>query len=189
MKRIINLIYFQFSVFLGFFWPFDFFFPLLGFSLLRYSLLVTSLLCLVTPLFGACSLLKTLKNSNVFTMKLGLNLGLSHYNCLVLWSVSSHAVLLIPLIDMGKICINHFFNFLWCTRLSAKPVCKQKNITLTPTPFRSTKMFKLVEIFVSFGTKIPTFLNISVLLKGIGLSAIFLALRFSIMPALIFNLK
>ena len=54
-------------------------------------------------------------NSNVFTMKLGLHLGFSHYNCLVLWSVSSHAVLLIPLIVMGKICINHFFNFLRCT--------------------------------------------------------------------------
>ena len=31
------------------FLPFEIFFPLLGFSLLRYSLLVTLLLCLVTP--------------------------------------------------------------------------------------------------------------------------------------------
>ena len=45
-------------------------------------------------------------NSNVFAMELGLNLGLSHYYCLVLGSVSPHAVLLIPLIDMGKTCRN-----------------------------------------------------------------------------------
>ena len=41
-----------------------------------------------------------------------------------------------------------------------------------------------------FRDKIPTFLNISVFLKIVGLSAIFLVLRFSIMPsALILNLK
>ena len=41
-----------------------------------------------------------------------------------------------------------------------------------------------------FRDKIATFLNISVLLKIVGLSAIFLVLRFSILPsALILNLK
>ena len=44
-------------------------------------------------------------NSKVFAMELGLSLGLSHYDCLVLGSVSPHAVFLIPLIDLGKICI------------------------------------------------------------------------------------
>ena len=38
-----------FSIFF-FFFTYGIFFPLLGFSLLRYSLLVTPLLCLVTPL-------------------------------------------------------------------------------------------------------------------------------------------
>ena len=42
---------------------------------------------------------------------------------------------------------------------------------------------------ISFGTKIPTFLNTSVLLKGVRISAIFLVLRLAMMPALIFNLK
>ena len=36
----------------------SFFFPLLGFSLLRYLLLVTSLLCLVTPLIQAGNILQ-----------------------------------------------------------------------------------------------------------------------------------
>ena len=46
------LLLFFFLVFFYFFYflPMEFFFPLLGFSLLRYSLLVTPLLCLVTPL-------------------------------------------------------------------------------------------------------------------------------------------
>ena len=42
---------------------------------------------------------------------------------------------------------------------------------------------------ISFGTKIPTFLNTSVLLKGVRISAIFLVLRLAMMPALILNLK
>jgi len=42
---------------------------------------------------------------------------------------------------------------------------------------------------ISFRTKIPIFLNISVLLKVVGISVIFLVLRFLIMPALILNLK
>ena len=46
-----------------------------------------------------------------------------------------------------------------------------------------------VLMSISFGTKIPTFLTTSVLLKGVSISAIFLVLRFSIMPALILNLK
>ena len=46
-----------------------------------------------------------------------------------------------------------------------------------------------VLISVSFGTKIPTFLNISVLLKVVGISLMFLLLRFLIMPALILDLK
>ena len=45
------------------------------------------------------------------------------------------------------------------------------------------------HVFISFGTKIPMFLNISVLLKVVGISVIFLDLRFSIMSALILNLK
>ena len=40
--------YFFFIIFI-FFFTYGIFFPLLGFSLLRYSLLVTPLLCLVTP--------------------------------------------------------------------------------------------------------------------------------------------
>ena len=44
-----------------------------------------------------------------------------------------------------------------------------------------------VLMSISFGTKIPTFLNTSVLLKGVRISAIFLVLRLSIMPALILN--
>ena len=40
-----------------------------------------------------------------------------------------------------------------------------------------------VLMSISFGTKIPTFLNTSVLLKGVRISAIFLVLRLSIMPA------
>jgi len=42
---------------------------------------------------------------------------------------------------------------------------------------------------ILFGTKIPTFSNISVLLKVVGISVIFVVLRFVIMPALILNLK
>ena len=46
-----------------------------------------------------------------------------------------------------------------------------------------------VLMSISFGTKIHTFLNISGLLKVVGISMIFLVLRLSIMPALILNLK
>ena len=46
-----------------------------------------------------------------------------------------------------------------------------------------------VLMIISFRTKIPTFLNTSVLLKRVRISAIFLVLRLSIMPALILNLK
>ena len=42
---------------------------------------------------------------------------------------------------------------------------------------------------ISFGTKIPTFLNILVLLKVVGISVISLVLRFSIMPALTLSSK
>ena len=41
-----------------------------------------------------------------------------------------------------------------------------------------------VLMSISFGTKIPTFLNILVLLKVVGMSVISLVLRFPIMPAL-----
>ena len=44
--------YYFFSIFI-FFFTYGIFFPLLGFSLLRYSLLVTPLLCLVTPVTGS----------------------------------------------------------------------------------------------------------------------------------------
>ena len=76
---------------------------------------------------------------------------------------------------------------------------KTRDITLIPTIFRSTKMFKnvvkpidiLTHVLMSiyFGTKIPTFLNILVLLKIVGISVISLVLRFSIMPALTLNSK
>ena len=46
-----------------------------------------------------------------------------------------------------------------------------------------------VLMSISFGTKIPTFLNILVLLKVVGISVISLVLRFSIMPALTLSLK
>ena len=46
--------YYYFSIF--FFFTYGIFSPLLGFSLLRYSLLVTPLLCLVTPLHRHYSL-------------------------------------------------------------------------------------------------------------------------------------
>ena len=46
-----------------------------------------------------------------------------------------------------------------------------------------------VLMSISFGTKIPTFLNTSVFLKGVRISVIFLVLRLSIMPAHILNLK
>ena len=46
-----------------------------------------------------------------------------------------------------------------------------------------------VLMSISFGTKIPTFLNILVLLKVVGISVISLVLRFSIMVALTLNLK
>ena len=78
---------------------------------------------------------------------------------------------------------------------------KTKNITLIPTTCRSTEKFKNVGIFVpkemlivtrvlkwhvntrvnerlSRG-KIPTFFNISVLLNVVGVSVMFLVLRFS----------
>ena len=48
-----------------------------------------------------------------------------------------------------------------------------------------TRMFKSI----SFGTKLRTFLNASVLLKGVRISAIFLVLRVSIMSTLILNLN
>ena len=46
-----------------------------------------------------------------------------------------------------------------------------------------------IKMSISFGTHIPTFLNILVLLKVVEISVIFLVLRFSIMPALTLNLK
>ena len=46
-----------------------------------------------------------------------------------------------------------------------------------------------VLMSISFGTKIPTFLNILVLLKVVGISVISLVLRFSIMPALTLSSK
>ena len=46
-----------------------------------------------------------------------------------------------------------------------------------------------VLMSISFGTKIPTFLNTLVLIKGVRISAIFLVLRLSIMPAHILTLK
>ena len=46
-----------------------------------------------------------------------------------------------------------------------------------------------VLMSISFGTKIPTFLNMSMLQKTVGISVIFLVLRFSIILALILNLK
>ena len=46
-----------------------------------------------------------------------------------------------------------------------------------------------VLMSIYFGTKIPTFLNILVLLKIVGISVISLVLRFSIMPALTLNSK
>ena len=46
-----------------------------------------------------------------------------------------------------------------------------------------------VLISISFGTKIPTFLNILVLPKVVGISVISLVLRFSIMPALTLSSK
>ena len=48
---------------------------------------------------------------------------------------------------------------------------------------------KIYKVVISFGTKIPTFLNTSVLLKGVRISAIFLVLRLLIMPAYLLNLK
>ena len=46
-----------------------------------------------------------------------------------------------------------------------------------------------VFMSISFGTKIPTFLNILVFLKAVGISVISLVLRFSIMPALTLSSK
>ena len=46
-----------------------------------------------------------------------------------------------------------------------------------------------VLMSISFGTKIPTFLNILVLLKVVGISVISLVLRFSILPALTLSSK
>ena len=46
-----------------------------------------------------------------------------------------------------------------------------------------------VLMSISFGTKFPTFLNILVLLKVVGISVISLVLRFSIMPALTLSSK
>ena len=46
-----------------------------------------------------------------------------------------------------------------------------------------------VLMSISFGTKIPTFLNILVLLKVVGISVISLVLRFSIMPTLTLSSK
>ena len=58
---------------------------------------------------------------------------------------------------------------------------------------QAVKLFILVKpigilahvlMSISFGAKILTFLNISVLPKVIGISVIFLVFRFSIMPAI-----
>ena len=50
-------------------------------------------------------------------------------------------------------------------------------------------ILKRVLMSISFGTKISTFLNTSVLLEGVRISAIFIVLRLSMMPTLILNLK
>ena len=46
----------------------------------------------------------------------------------------------------------------------------------------------VLTVSIPFGTKFPTFLNISVLLQCVGISAILLVFRFSIMLSVILNL-
>ena len=54
---------------------------------------------------------------------------------------------------------------------------------------KPTRVSTHVLMSISFGTKIPTFLNILVLLKGVGISVISLVLRLSLMPTLTLSSK
>ena len=72
-----------------------------------------------------------------------------------------------------------------------KPSTMFRPKDIVPDFLKSRFVYQFIQVLmsVSFGTKIPTFLNISVLIMVVGINVIFLVLRFSIMPALILSLK